>query len=209
MKRGKEAPASQGRVPLEQSERLWREQLTQLVDPEELRSYGEQSLPDTFASIGALWLEVIALLAVANILPRLPLAWAIPLGVFVVLMMGLRMNAFGVILHEGSHGSLATSRALNDRICNWGVAFWTVNSVEEYRPTHRLHHRYLGGLSISQPAHRFVHSGSDGVRFQSVSPVRYHSRSCPQRRAKRRPAGRRHYRHGGSHCQRGYGGDER
>jgi fatty acid desaturase len=144
MKRGKEAPASQGRVPLEQSERLWREQLTQLVDPEELRSYGEQSLPDTFASIGALWLEVIALLAVANILPRLPLAWAIPLGVFVVLMMGLRMNAFGVILHEGSHGSLATSRALNDRICNWGVAFWTVNSVEEYRPTHRLHHRYLG-----------------------------------------------------------------
>ena len=24
-------------------------------------------------------------------------------------------------------------------------SFWTINSVEEYRPTHRLHHRYLGG----------------------------------------------------------------
>jgi len=58
--------------------------------------------------------------------------------------MGLRMNAFGVILHEGSHGFLAKSRTLNDRICNSGIAFWTINSVEEYRPTHRLHHRYLG-----------------------------------------------------------------
>ena len=54
------------------------------------------------------------------------------------------MNAFGVILHEGSHGLLAKSRIINDRICNWGIAFWTINSVEEYRPTHRLHHRYLG-----------------------------------------------------------------
>jgi fatty acid desaturase len=54
------------------------------------------------------------------------------------------MNALGVILHEGSHGFLAKSRKLNDRLCNWGIAFWTINSVEEYRPTHRLHHRYLG-----------------------------------------------------------------
>ena len=35
--------------------------------------------------------------------------------------MGLRMNAFGVILHEGSHGLLAKSRTLNDRLCNWAV----------------------------------------------------------------------------------------
>jgi fatty acid desaturase len=54
------------------------------------------------------------------------------------------MNAYGVVLHEGSHGSLASSRPLNDAICNWGIAFWTINSVQEYRPTHRLHHRYLG-----------------------------------------------------------------
>ena len=84
------------------------------------------------------------MLVLANLLPRLPLVYAIPAGIVVVLLMGLRMNAFGVVLHEGSHGSLAESRPLNDRICNWGVAFWTINSVDEYRPTHRLHHRYLG-----------------------------------------------------------------
>ena len=133
---GKEASAS--------SERLWREQFAQLVTAEEIRSLSEQSLPDTVAAIGTLWVEVAIVLAAVNLLPRLPLAWAIPVGILLVLVMGLRMNAYGVILHEGSHGLLAKSRRLNDRICNWGIAFWTINSVEEYRPTHRLHHRYLG-----------------------------------------------------------------
>jgi len=136
MQGGKEASAS--------SERLWREKFTELVSAEELRSLSTPSLADTFASIGVLWVEVAVLLAAANFLPRLALPWSIPLGVLLVLLLGLRMNAFGVILHEGSHGLLAGSRALNDRICNWGIAFWTINSVEEYRPTHRLHHRYLG-----------------------------------------------------------------
>jgi len=144
MQSGKEASANGGPVGREQSERLWREQFAQLVSAEELRSLQETSLPDTFIAIAGLWLEVVILLAAANLVPRLPLAWAIPAGILLVLLMGLRMNAFGVILHEGSHGLLAKSRALNDRICNWGIAFWTINSVEEYRPTHRLHHRYLG-----------------------------------------------------------------
>jgi fatty acid desaturase len=125
-------------------ERLWRDQLTELIGPDELRSLSQQSLPDTIAAIGLLWLEVAVLLTVANLLPGLPLALSIPIGILVVLLMGLRMNAFGVLLHEGSHGFLVKERSLNDRICNWGIAFWTINSVEEYRPTHRLHHRYLG-----------------------------------------------------------------
>jgi fatty acid desaturase len=136
MQSGKEASAG--------SERIWREQFAELVSAEELQALSEQSLLDTFAAIGVLWVEVAALLVAVNLLPRLPLGWAVPAGIVLVLLMGLRMNAFGVILHEGSHGLLAKSRKLNDRICNWGVSFWTINSVEEYRPTHRLHHRYLG-----------------------------------------------------------------
>ena len=136
MQSGKEASAS--------TERLWREQFTQLVSAEELKTLSEQSLADTLTVIGSLWFELAILLAAANLLPRLALAWSIPLGILLVLLMGLRMNALGVILHEGSHGLLAKSRSVNDRICNWGIAFWTINSVEEYRPTHRLHHRYLG-----------------------------------------------------------------
>jgi fatty acid desaturase len=136
MQSGKEASAN--------SERLWRERFAELVSAEQLRSLSTPSLGDTFIAIAILWIEVAVLLAAANLLPRLPLPWSIPLGIVLVVLMGLRMNAFGVILHEGSHGLLARSRTLNDRICNWGIAFWTINSVEEYRPTHRLHHRYLG-----------------------------------------------------------------
>jgi fatty acid desaturase len=136
MQSGKEASASK--------ERLWRQQLGELVSAEELKALSQQSLPDTFGAIGVLWVEVAILLAAVNLLPRLALPWAVLVGILLVLLMGLRMNAFGVILHEGSHGLLAKSRTLNDRICNWGIAFWSINSVEEYRPTHRLHHRYLG-----------------------------------------------------------------
>jgi fatty acid desaturase len=144
MRSRREASAESEPFRGEQTERLWREQLTHLVGAQELQSFSEQSLPDTFKAIGFLWVEVAILLAAANLLPRLPLPWAIPAGILLVFLMGLRMNAFGVILHEGSHGLLAKARGLNDTICNWGIAFWTINSVEEYRPTHRLHHRYLG-----------------------------------------------------------------
>ena len=94
------------------SERIWREQLVELVSRQEIDSLSKPSLVDTFASIGALWFEVAVLITAANLLPRLPLGWAVPAGVVLVLLLGLRMNAFGVVLHEGSHGLLAGSRRL-------------------------------------------------------------------------------------------------
>ena len=126
------------------SERIWREQVTALVGSDEIRALSAPSLADSFLSITWVWLEVAVLLTAANLLPRLPTGWAVLAGLVIVLLMGLRMNAFGVLVHEGSHGFLARSRRFNDRLSNWAVAFWTINSVEEYRPTHRLHHRYLG-----------------------------------------------------------------
>lgn len=134
-------------------ERIWRSQIDALIGKDRLGELSVQSLSDTIRTLLVLWVEVIVLLAGANLLTRLPLGWAVGAGVLVVLLMGTRMNAFGVILHEGSHGFLARSRRLNDRLCNWGAAFWTINSVEEYRPTHRLHHRYLG--SAKDPDRNF------------------------------------------------------
>jgi fatty acid desaturase len=99
---------------------------------------------DTIGVLAVVWVEIIVLLAGANLLPRLHDAWAVPLGILLVVLLATRINALGVVIHEGSHGFLARSRRLNDRLCNLGAAWWTINSVEEYRPTHRLHHRYLG-----------------------------------------------------------------
>jgi len=126
-------------------EKVWREQVSAIVDPDTLKALSQPSPVDTAVVLAVLWTEVIVLLACANLLPRLPLAWAVAGGIVLVLLLGTRMNAFGVIVHEGSHGLLAKSRKTNDLVTNWGASFWTINSVEEYRPTHRLHHRYLGG----------------------------------------------------------------
>lgn len=126
------------------TERVWREQIDALVGTDDLRSLSQQSLRDTFVTITVLWIEVAVLVLGVNLIPRLPLWWAVAVGVVLVLLMGTRVMALGVIVHEGSHGLLARSRKLNDLLCNWGAALWTINSVEEYRPTHRLHHRYLG-----------------------------------------------------------------
>jgi fatty acid desaturase len=126
------------------NEKAMREQITDELGADHVRQLAEPSLPDSVMAISVIWLEVIALLVVANLLPSLPLGAAVVVGCAVVLLLGTRMNAFGVIVHEGSHGMLAKSRTFNDNLTNWAAAFWTINSVEEYRPTHRLHHRYLG-----------------------------------------------------------------
>jgi fatty acid desaturase len=125
-------------------EKAWRQRIEAVVRPDELTDLSRRSLSDTIGLLAVLWIEIIVLLAGANLLPRLGAASAVPLGILLVVLIATRINALGVVIHEGSHGFLARSRRLNDRLCNLGAAWWTINSVEEYRPTHRLHHRYLG-----------------------------------------------------------------
>ena len=115
-----------------------------MVGPDELRAMGERSIRDSVGLLAVIWVEIAVLLTAVNLLPRLSLAWSVPLGAILLVLLSTRINALGVVVHEGSHGFLARSRRLNDRLCNLGAAYWTLNSVEQYRPTHRLHHRYLG-----------------------------------------------------------------
>ena len=126
------------------NEKALRRQITDELGADHMRRLTEPSLPDSVRAIAVLWIEVIALVVLANLLPTFTPVVAVVVGCVVVLLMGTRMNAFGVIVHEGSHGLLARSRTVNDNLTNWAASFWTINSVEEYRPTHRLHHRYLG-----------------------------------------------------------------
>ena len=58
MQSGKEASTSR--------ERQWREELSQVVSEEELKSLSEQSLADTSVAIAVLWVEVAILVAAAN-----------------------------------------------------------------------------------------------------------------------------------------------
>jgi fatty acid desaturase len=125
-------------------ERAWRERIEGVITPDEIRALSDRSLRDSVTLLALLWVEIAVLLTAANLLPQLPIGWAVFVGVVLVVLIATRINALNVVIHEGSHVFLAPSRRLNDRLCNIGAAWWTLNSVEEYRPTHRLHHRYLG-----------------------------------------------------------------
>jgi fatty acid desaturase len=122
-----------------------RRRLRELVGADELRGFTEVSLKRTSAYIALHWLSILVLLAAANATPALPLPLAIPAAIVLVLLIGTRVNAASVLIHEASHGLLASPLWLNDLLCNALVASWTLHSVDEYRPAHQLHHRWLHG----------------------------------------------------------------
>jgi fatty acid desaturase len=101
------------------------------------------SLRDSVGAFAVVWLEIAVLLAGVHFARRLPLALLVPVAIVLVLLIATRINALNVLMHEASHGFLAPTRRTNDRLCNAGAAWWMLHSVEEYRPAHRLHHRYL------------------------------------------------------------------
>jgi fatty acid desaturase len=101
------------------------------------------SLRSSLISLAFLWVELIALLVAANWIGLSAAPLAIAGTVLVVVLIATRINAFGVIMHEASHGFLVANRPLNDRLCNVAASWWLFHSVQEYRPAHRLHHRFL------------------------------------------------------------------
>jgi fatty acid desaturase len=125
------------------TEREHREAIEAVVAPDELAALSRPSLGATALMMGVLWLEVVALLVAANWIGLRAEPLAILGTIVVVALIASRINAFGVVMHEASHGFLASDRTLNDRICNLTAAWWLFHSVQEYRPAHRLHHRYL------------------------------------------------------------------
>ncbi len=124
-------------------EREFRSAIETVIPPDELTALERPSWRATAPTLAVIWAEIVALLAAANLLVRLPLVLAVLASTVVVCLIATRINALNVVMHEASHGFLARSRTVNDRLCNVTASWWMLHSVEEYRPTHRLHHRYL------------------------------------------------------------------
>ena len=125
------------------TEREHRAAIEAIVPPEELMRLARPSLRRSLLALAALWAELVVLLVAANWIGLRWNALAVAGTVVVVLLIASRINALGVIMHEASHGFLVANRPLNDRICNAAASWWLFHSVQEYRPAHRLHHRFL------------------------------------------------------------------
>lgn len=121
----------------------YRDRIRTFVSDDELRALSVVSLRDSLGAFAVVWLEIAVLIAGVHLAGQLPLPSLIAVGIVLVLLIASRINALNVLMHEASHGFLAEARRTNDRLCNAGAAWWMLHSVEEYRPAHRLHHRYL------------------------------------------------------------------
>jgi len=124
-------------------ERSYRLDFVSYIAPHELAALAEPSWADTFGMLSAIWIGLLLLLVAANLLSQLTIPWAIAPAILIMVAIATRINAINVVIHEGSHGFLARRRVVNDRLCNAAASWWMLHSVEEYRPSHRLHHLYL------------------------------------------------------------------
>lgn len=59
-----------------------------------------------------------------------------------LLIIASRMQALGVMVHDGAHWLLYRNRQVNDAVCDLFIAFPLGMSTTLYRKTHFRHHRY-------------------------------------------------------------------
>jgi fatty acid desaturase len=110
-------------------EALSREDIAGLLEMNDLRSW---------ASVTANWgLTFAAMAAVA--------VWPNPLTIVAALIViGTRQLGCAVLMHEASHRSLFSSRAVNDWVGQWLCAYPIWSDLRAYRPYHLQHHAHTG-----------------------------------------------------------------
>lgn len=70
---------------------------------------------------------------------------------FSVLLIGTRIHALGILMHEASHFNLFSNHKWNDRIAKLFITGPVFISLDSYRKTHQLHHQY--SLTDRDPTH--------------------------------------------------------
>ena len=84
------------------------------------------------------WSVIIGLLTLAAIAPN-------PLVILlVIILLGGRQMALGVLVHETGHKSLFTSQAANDFVGTWLSGYWVFSDKNAYMKGHLMHHKDCG-----------------------------------------------------------------
>ncbi len=92
----------------------------------------------------AAWLVLCNYAITAAIFTMMAL-WPNPLTVLLgILLLGGRQLGFGVLVHECGHGTLFSSRGLNEWVGEWLAAPPTFNNMKSYSRGHLQHHRLAG-----------------------------------------------------------------
>ncbi|MEO0897569.1 MAG: fatty acid desaturase family protein [Bacteroidota bacterium] len=63
--------------------------------------------------------------------------------ILAVVIIGARMHALAILMHDATHFRFLNNRKLNDAITNWTSMYPLYTSIEQYRPNHLKHHNNL------------------------------------------------------------------
>ena len=118
------------RTPRNMTEILPREEIRELLEPSDFRGW---------LAVVTSWGIISASLAGIAWYPASPISWL--LG---VTLIGGRILALGILMHECAHRSLFKTRWLNDVVGMWLCAFPTWQDLRRYRPHHLRHHALAG-----------------------------------------------------------------
>ena len=128
--------AAKGKSPQDAESKRDLERFSRTRHVELVRSLSTVNGYRTTAYLTLQWGVIIGTLATA--------AWADHWLVYFVsvFVVSSRMQAIGVLLHDGTHWLLYKNRTVNDVVCDLFVAFPLGLSTTLYRKTHFRHHRY-------------------------------------------------------------------
>ncbi|MGB6043019.1 MAG: fatty acid desaturase family protein [Pirellulales bacterium] len=105
------------------------------LDPQLVKELSQLRPWITVAHIAREWLFILApiILCIQY--------WSLWLYVAVVIWIGARQHALGILMHEGTHYRITKNRLLNELIGHVFLAFPTLGSMSGFRATHFAHHR--------------------------------------------------------------------
>ena len=63
--------------------------------------------------------------------------------VLAVIVIGARMHALAILMHDATHYQFLKNRKWNDVLTNWLTMYPLFTSIEQYRQNHLRHHRHL------------------------------------------------------------------
>jgi fatty acid desaturase len=120
-----------------------RKEITRRLGSETLKALRRPRALRTLGTLAHIWLAIALGFWIGGLALGWPLALGAPVGLLLALWMATRINALNVLVHEGSHQSLAASRRCNRLLTNAFAGYWIGYDEDSYREIHQRHHRYL------------------------------------------------------------------
>lgn len=115
-------------------------ELTTNINSEELKAQFKTKPLIHLTAMISNWVLIIGTI---YLFQRLAIIWLYPVAVIII---GARMHALTVLMHDAAHYRFLKNRKWNDWISNVAIMYPIFTSIEKYRYNHMRHHQHLNTM---------------------------------------------------------------